>query len=206
MSGETKRIRQTVVSMLKDGDTLAQDRVFPSRSTDVDERLLPCLLVFTDSLTEENKGNGDSVDYEGEVQLVIQVLAKETVGDTANCQAEDLADEVKDVLLKNPDSRTRLDIEGVPRIETRYGVIGEGNTRRATALMKFQLKLGTEYPPTFTDELLQVHIKTDAIDPHDSNIHAPSPQYPDGYGSAEGPDHRIEVESDVVFSGGGTTP
>ena len=179
------------------GKTGAQNRVYSSRSIPLPEELLPAVLVYVNRAPAKGKGPGGEPKFNTRLELTIEAVIKDTIDATVDDKLDILGEQIEAALLNDLNFVSQFETIDDKDSDTFYSV--EGDRRMAHLQIRMTLQFTETYHPVVTDDFKTVHIKTDAIDPADPNLHPPDAQFPDGYGGQPGPDKRVEVESEVVL-------
>lgn len=195
MSSERKSIRHDIVARLK-GKTLANNRVYASRSIPLPEELLPAILVTTKrERSEARSAGGGEPSFESTLTVLIEPVVKETQNAEHDDKLDDLAAQIEDVLLTDTDWVQQF--EKIAYVESEIHYYEKGEINIASLEIQFDLVFSLRYQPVVVDDFATLQLNVDAIDPADPNQHEADATWPDGYGGQPGPDQRQEVSATI---------
>jgi len=170
MSHPREEIREAVVALLATPEgsvypTLAEGRVYPSRTKIIFDKDVPCLLVYT--LSEQVTGQLMSPTFTGrrEVNVVVDVVvAAEQLDDVL----DDFSQAIETALLSVSLLGLSDLVERVSLSKTETGVTGKGDHERGCLRLFFPVTYWFEQPEAEIDDpadLERIHNKFD-IRPH----------------------------------------
>lgn len=176
---ERKNIRDTVITILDGAVTEVGANVMRSRLIPVPDEKLPAILVSTPSDSGEGFQGNHIPQFKQDTVIAIDVLTKTKVD--YDDELDSIAEQIETLLLQNPEWVELF--SGIPAINNTTVFRDEGETPRASLRMEIHVQWHNVFEPTIGDDLDEVFIETDPIDPYDTNI------------AATGPDGRIDFNS-----------
>jgi hypothetical protein len=148
------QIRQTVAQLLTDANTVAQDRVFRSRTTHQRRVELPAIAIYTLSTESEVADEAPRTIRHASALAVELRLDAATAPDYVDDSMDVFRLQVEDVLNYNRDLIP--DTEDLTPVGTELGFESSGERVTAVALMSYVVVYRSSAQPSGTDSLTSV--------------------------------------------------
>lgn len=181
MSLDRTLIREDLVTRLLN-NTSVSDKVFNWRVTPFKDPELPAIVIKAPDERSAKKSAGTTPRFQSELTLQIEIHAFGTTEKVVADQLDAINEEIETVVFKSP--TWSKEFESWASYDTKVELNHESNKIRGLAIMLLDVKYQRSFPPTVPDELTNIHVDVDALDPSDPNLQTP------------GPDGRLEASAD----------
>lgn len=167
------------------GATAAGPRVYRSRAVPLQPQHLPAIMVYTLGQSDRAVGIGEP-SFDSTVDLVVEIAVQAGADGDLEDRLDALEHQVKALLLQDPDWLSLTG--GVEAIETDTTIAEARGLRLIASRSTFRVKSGGEtWPPLLPDQLAELRLGFDCIDPSDPNLARP------------GPDGRAEADVRILI-------
>lgn len=193
------------VETIKRKGTLAGRRVYAPRDVPTAQIDYPCVIAYTPHEMKNSIMAGGVPEFNTTVALQILCRTTGVTGYAAQADADDLAKQVENALLRDPEFvRT---VQRFDSVETTITLNGEHEYHLAEASVTFGLEIFQDYDPgdEIEDVLEGIDIHVDAITPADATGTYANPPFPASVTPAprtQGPDGRDEGALQIDFPSG----